>query len=243
MTDIAARQWVATIAAIRSFLREPTNALLLVLFPPVIIVVYDLALDAFVGVPGIDAPAAVGELGGTMFAAAFLAGLVGVFQVAGATGPDRRLEVCGYRRWEVLLARILTIVLVGVVVALISFGTFLLLSDIEPASPGRAIAALVVGAVTYGLLGVIIGGLIGRELEGSLVLVFLVDLDAFLATGAIPVDTWIDDYLLLERPYTLFESAIFDGTLSTGDGIEAAVYAVVLLLLALAIIRLRGGSS
>lgn len=242
MTDVANRQGVAVGAAIRSFFREPTNLALLVVLPPVVIVGFDLALEAFVGVPGMDPDPAAGELGGTLFATAFLAGLLGVFQVVGAAGPDRRLVVCGYRRWEVLLARVLTIVLVGAAVALVAFATFFVLSDIEPASPVRAVLALIAAAVTYGLLGVIVGALIGRELEGSLVLVFLADLDSFLAVGAIPVDTWIDEYLPLVRPYVLLESAIHDGTLPVGDVLEATLYALVLLVLALGIVSLRGES-
>lgn len=243
MIDVANRQGVAIGAAIRSFFREPTNLALLLVLPPVVIAGFALALEAFVGVPGMDPDPAAGELGGTLFATAFLAGLLGVFQVVGAADPDRRLVVCGFRRWEVLLARILTIVLVGTAVALVAFATFTVLSDLEPASPVRAVAALVVAAVTYGLLGVIVGAVVGRELEGSLVLVFLADLDSFLAVGAIPVDTWIDDYLPLVRPYALLESAIHDGTLPLGDGLEAALYALVLLTLALGLVAMRGESA
>ena len=243
MIDAVYRQTEAVGAAIRSFLREPTTIVLLFVLPPTVIVGFDLALEAFVGVPGLDAPPEAGGLGGALFATAFLAGLLGVFQIAGAAGPDRRLIVCGFHRWEVIVARILTIVLVGGVVAVVAFVTFWLLVDIAPASSGRAIVALLVAAVIYGLLGVIVGGVINRELEGSLVLVFLADLDSFLAIGVLPVDTWIDDYMPLARPYALFETAIYDGTLPTGDAIEATLYAVVLFVVALVIVRMRGGSS
>jgi len=234
------RQRAAIMTGLRTFLRERTNLMLLVVLPPIVLLAFDISLETIGDAPGIEVPAAAAELGGALFATAFLAGLLGVFQVVGGTEPDRRLVVCGYQPWEILSARLLTIVAASALVATLVYATFRWLSDITPQAPVLVIGALLVAAVTYGLLGVIIGSLIGRELEGSLILVFLADFDAFAALGVIPMDSDIIDYVPLAHPHAMLESAVHDGTVATGDLAVAGTYVVVLAVIALLAVRIRG---
>lgn len=235
------RQQVAVAAGLRTFLREPTNVGLLVILPPLVLVAFDLALDPIAEAPGISIPPAAAELGAALFATSVLAGIVGVFQVVGAAESDRRLVVCGYRPAEVLVARLLTLLLAGAVVATLTFLVFWLRTDLTPQSPGLAITALLVAALTYGLIGVLIGAVLERELEGSLVLVFLVDFDAFSAIGVLPTERAVVDWLPLATPYNLLDDAVRDGTVATADIVVALGYLVALGMLALIAVSMEVG--
>lgn len=237
------RQRVAIAAGVRTFVREPTNIALLVVLPPLVVFAFDLAIEPIGELPQLDVPSGGAALGGALFATAFLAGLLGIFQVVGAADADRRLVVCGYHPVEVLLARLLTIVLAGTFVAILTFVTFWLRIEITPQAPGLAVGALVLAALTYGLVGVVIGAVVGRELEASLVLVFLADFDSFAAIGVIPMEgDWLS-YLPLAQPSTVLETAVHDGTLATGDVVGSLLTIVVLGALAILVVAVRGGSA
>lgn len=240
MTTVS-RQQQAIAAGVRTFLREPTNIALLLVLPPLVLFAFELALDPIGEAPGIDLEPGAAQLGGALFATAFLAGLLGVFQVVGAAESDRRLVVCGYHPVEVLAARVLTILLAGGLVAAITFATFWIRTDVTPERPLLAFGALVSAAVIYGLVGVSIGALVGRELEGSLVLVFLADVDAFASIGAIPTEQAVLDYFPLATPHDVFDVAVHGGTVTTGDGLLLVGYTLGLGVLALGAVIAGGG--
>ena len=237
------RQRAAIAAGLRTLLREPTTIAMVVVLPPLVIVAFDVTMDAIGDVPGIDLPPGAAELGGALFATAFLAGLLGVFQVVGSSEPDGRLVRCGYRPWEVLLARTFTIVAASSAVALLTFGTFLVRSDVAPEAPVLAIGALVLAAVIYGLIGVLIGALLERELVGSLVLVFFADFDAFASLGVVPIETDLVELLPLARPHDLLSSAVHDGTVAAGDAMVAGAYVLALAGAVIVVVSMRGGSG
>ncbi|MFC7074750.1 ABC transporter permease [Halovenus rubra] len=238
----ATRQREAVSAGVRTFLREPTNVVLLVVLPPLVLFMYDLALGPITEAPGIEFVPGGAELGGALFATAFLSGLLGVFQVVGTVDSDRRLVVCGYHSVGVLLARFLTILLAGGLVAGITFVTFLLRSNITPERPALAFGVLVSAAVIYGLLGICLGALVGRELEGSLVLVFLADIDSFGAIGAVPTENDVLEYFPLATPHDMLDATVYEGTVSGGDAVTVAVYILVLGLFAIGAVLIGGDS-
>lgn len=242
MTTVT-RQRAAVATGLRTFLREPTNLTLLFVLPPVVLLAFDRSMAVIGDVPGLDVPPAAAELGGALFATAFLAGLLGLFQVVGAADPDRRLIVCGYRPWEILVARLLTIGLASVLVTGIVYPTFLVLTDLTPASHALAVGSLLVAALSYGLIGVLIGAVLDRELVGSLVLVFLADFDAFASLGVIPMDHAVVDYVPLAHPSAMLGSAVRDGTVATGDALVAGAYVMGLAIFVLVTVTLRGDSS
>jgi ABC-2 type transport system permease protein len=216
-------------ANLRAFLREPFHLVVLFVLPPVVVILYGRAMQSLPEMPFMSAlPETLGYLNGAMFAAAFLAGLVGLFQIIATRQSDHRLIVAGFGRGELFLSRLGTIVTVSLAAALASFGVFVLQVTPEAAAP--AFAALVLAAFIYSLLGVLIGTVVPRELEGSLVLVFLADMDDALASGIVDVDTTLTQFTPLYYPHTLFSDAVLEGTVATGDVVGGISYALVLLV-------------
>jgi hypothetical protein len=109
---------------------------------------------------------------------AFLAGLAGLFVVIGSEEGDRRLVLAGFKPREVLASRLGVITLAAVLVSIVSLAVTA--GSFRPASwPTFALATLAV-AVTYAMIGVVIGPLVGRL--GGLYLMFLLPfLDVGLA--------------------------------------------------------------
>ena len=107
---------------------------------------------------------------------AFLAGLTGLFVVTGSAGGDRRLVLAGFRPREVLAGR------VGVVVAATVLTTAVAVAISGAWYPPRQwvvfAAANLLIALTYAMLGVLIGPLTGRI--GGLYLILLL---AFIDVG------------------------------------------------------------
>jgi hypothetical protein len=109
---------------------------------------------------------------------AFLAGLAGLFVVLGSAQADRRLVLAGYRPSEVLAARLGTIGLAAVLVSAVSLVVTAI--SFRPDVWLTFGAATVAVAVTYAMIGVLLGPLVGRL--GGLYLMFLLPfLDVGLA--------------------------------------------------------------
>lgn len=213
--------------------RQPTTLALLVLLPPVVIELYGVALASFPMLPGLEIdPATAGRMTGALFAVAFLAGLVGLFQAISARHGDERAAIAGYPRWAMLTTRLATMLLVALAGATVAFVAFTYRVDV--ASPGLAFAVLALAALLYGLLGILVGALVPRELEGSLVLVFVADIDNALSSGLFAIDAsvtlpvvgavGVTDLVPLYHPHELFVAAVMDGTLATDHLAPVAVW-------------------
>ncbi|MFC4549151.1 MULTISPECIES: hypothetical protein [Halorussus] len=228
-------------AGTRSFLREPLNVVLLVVLPLVAIEVYGQAMASFPQMPFMEATAATtGRISGALFATAFLAGLLGLFQVISAREADRRLLVCGFSRPTLLASRLVTILAVVAVVA--GLAAVALTASVQTARPLVAFGVLAAAGVTYSLVGVLMGSLVPRELEGSLVLVFLADVDDFLSSGMLDADVALAKAFPLYHPHHLLRSAVLDGSVSADHALWTGVYVATLLVLALvAYLRATGG--
>jgi hypothetical protein len=109
---------------------------------------------------------------------AFLAGLAGLFVVLGSAEADRRLVIAGFRPREVLAARLGVIVLAALLVSGVSLGVTAI-GFTPQVWPTFALATVAI-AVTYAMIGVVVGPLAGRL--GGLYLMFLLPfLDVGLA--------------------------------------------------------------
>lgn len=217
---------------VTELVRQPTTLALLVLLPPVVVEVYGVAVESFPALPGTGAaPATVGRLTGTLFAVAFLAGLVGLFQVISARNGDERLVLCGYPRRTLLATRLATVVAVSLAGATVAFAAFAWHVDV--AAPAVAFAVLSLAGLVYGLLGVVVGSVVPRDLEGSLVLVFLADVDNALSSGLFGLETALVEFAPLYHPHALFEAAAVDGTLATAHLAPALALVGGLLVVAL----------
>ena len=108
--------------------------------------------------------------------AAFLAGLTGLFVVTGSAGGDRRLVLAGFRPREVLVGRL------GVIGAATVVTTTVAVAVSGAWYPPRQwlvfAAANLLIALTYGMIGVLVGPLVGRL--GGLYLILLL---AFIDVG------------------------------------------------------------
>ena len=218
-----ARLVAGTAAHVRAFVRHPLHLVFLVVLPPVVIEVYGMAMASFPEVPFVETlPATMGRINGAVFATAFLAGLIGLFQVISAREADSRLQLAGFRHWELFLTRLATIVAVSLVAAAAAFAV--LAGQVDVAAPVAALAALALAGLLYGLLGVLLGAVVPKELEGSLLLVFVADFDDFLASGLANVDSPLLQLLPLHYPHELFTAAVTDGAIATGDALAALAY-------------------
>jgi ABC-2 type transport system permease protein len=231
------------LAHVREFLREPVHVVLLVALPPLVVEGYGRAMASFPEFPYMTAvPATLGRVNGAVFAAAFLAGLIGLFQVVSAVQADGRLAVCGFSRAEIFVSRLGTVLAVSVGSAVVTFGA--LWWRVDVAAPAAAFGALALAALTYGLIGVLVGTVLPRELEGSLVLVFVADFDDFLASGIVDVDSPVVNLLPLHYPHALFRSAVLEGSVPTEDVLAGLAYLVVLFALVLgAYVRVANGGE
>lgn len=187
-------------------------------------------------------PATLGRINGAVFAAAFLAGLVGLFQVISARETDSRLQLVGFRRWELFCTRLATIVSVSLVAAAAAFAV--LAWQVDVAAPVVAFGALALAGLLYGLLGVLIGAAVPGELEGSLLLVFVADFDDFVASGLATIESPLVHLLPLHYPHEVFTAAVRDGSVAAGDVLAALAYlAVAFVAVLLAYVTLTDGTS
>ncbi len=107
---------------------------------------------------------------------AFLAGLAGLFVVSGSAEGDRRLALTGFRSGEVLTARLGVIAFAALLTTAVSLAVTA--ADFVPSNWGPFIAGNLITALTFGMLGVLLGPLVGRL--GGLYLILLL---AFIDTG------------------------------------------------------------
>lgn len=215
---------VSVSAHAKSVLRQPTTLALLTVLPPFVVVLYGAAMASFPDAVVREASAtAYGRIGGALFATAFLSGLVGLFGTVSAARADRYLSFAGYPAGVLFVTRLVVAVGVAAVAAGVSLAT-LSAAGTAVASVPRAYAVLVLAGIIYGLLGVVVGALVTRELEGSLVLVFLADMDSFLSGDVLRLDTELVTYLPLHHPHTLFVATVTEGTLPSDTVLPALGY-------------------
>jgi len=221
--------------------RQPLTLVMMLALPPVVIEMYGVAVKSFPQLPTLGAaPATVGRMTGTLFAVAFLAGLVGLFQVISARRGDERAAIAGFPRWELLATRLLTMAIIAVAGATVALAT--LSYTVDVATPPFAFGFLVLAALVYGLIGVIVGTLVPQELEGSIVLVFMADIDNALSSGLFPIDAsttlplvgdvGITDFVPLYHPRELFVTAVLDGEVASGHLLPALGWVFGLLAIA-----------
>lgn len=226
-------------AHLREVLRQRTTTAMLLALPPTVILVYGAALRAFPTLPLVEgAPATAGRVIGAAFATAFLGGIVGTFQTIDARGADKRVALAGFSRPTLAASRVLMTVAVAGGAATMSLLVVGLTTDVG--APGAALLALLAGGLVYGLIGAVVGRLLPRELEGSLVLVFLADADTALSSGFFETGTGVAALFPLSHPIDALQAAVHDGTLAEGAFVASLAYAGGLALLLLALTTVGG---
>jgi len=233
---------------VRTFLRTPLNAILAIVLPLVVIEGWGQAMAGLPSMPTVEAiPIDLGRLLGGIFGVAIIAGLMGLVQMIDARDADQRLVRTGYPPHVLLATRLATLATVTVVVAAVNYAVLRL--TIEPDASVAAFAFLALAGLVYAFIGALVGAVMPRLFEGSLVVVFLAMMDAFLS-GDSPLAADVPDfvqYFPLYHPKQLLQSAVFEGTFATGDLLFVGGYILVLLAAVTAIfgwtMRTAGGWS
>ncbi|HEX6338587.1 MAG TPA: hypothetical protein VFZ85_16650 [Jiangellaceae bacterium] len=109
---------------------------------------------------------------------AFLAGLAGLFVVTGSVQGDRRLVLAGFRVREVLGVRLSIVVFATLLTTAVSLAVTAL--GFQPRNWAVFTLGTVLAAVTYAMLGVLIGPLVGR-LGGLYLMILLPFIDGGIA--------------------------------------------------------------
>lgn len=224
-------------AHLRAFGRRPLHLLMLVGVPPLVVTAYGAAMETLPALPGLSTPpATAGRVSGAVFAAAFLAGLVGLFQALGAREADDRLALAGFDRAELLGSRLGLVAGVSLAAACSAGAVLLWTADV--ATPPLVLVGLCLGALTYGLVGLLVGTVLPRELEGSLALVFVADGDSLLASGLVDAGG-LARATPLFHPHAVVSGAV-EGTGTWGD-VAGGAAVLAALGLVTAVVALAGG--
>lgn len=213
------RRTVAGIqAGTRSFIREPFTVVLLIVLPALSIQIYGVSMGQFPEVGFFQTTASLtttGQITGAVFATGALAGVLGLFQMISARTADRRLAICGFRGVELVGARFATVAAASVVVSVVATLSLTVLVDDSVGAPFGVFLGLVLASGIYGLLGIVIGSVLPRELEGSLLLVILADVDNIFASGLFGIEESITRFAPLSHPHNIVTQAVVDGSLAT----------------------------
>lgn len=169
---------VLTRRYIEEYARNPLNLVLLLVIPVIFVTLSAGALADFAEILGATAAASSVEANTAGWAAGFIAGVAGYFQVNGSREPDRRLALAGMGALRVAGARLassLGLALLAAAGALLALAVRTGIEDI----PG-AISATVMFAVIYLAIGSVVGALVRDEVNGSVLVLFIWLLDVFL---------------------------------------------------------------
>lgn len=222
-------------ASARSFFRKPFNIVLLILLPALSIKLYGTSLAQFPEFEFLRTSASLaitGRITGAVFATGALAGVLGLFQIISARDADRRLSICGFPPTDLLISRFVTLIGISVIIAGVSTITLLVLVAEPIGAPAFVFVGLILGSVIYAMLGILVGTVLPRELEGSLVLVILADMDNVLASGIFQIDQSITRYSPLSYPHDIVTQAVVDGTFAHEQVLPALAFVAVFGVLA-----------
>ena len=216
-------------ASARSFFREPLNLVLLVVLPALSIQIYGIGYGQFPEFGFLQTPTSLGttaRVTGATFATGALAGLLGLFQIISARDADRRLSICGYPAVDLLVSRFITLVAISLVIAGVSTGTLAVLLSEPIRAPVHVFVGLALNGFIYAMLGIAVGAVLPRALEGSLVLVIFADMDGVLASGIFQINEGVTRFSPMSYPHDIVTRAVIQGELAGGKLLPAMAFLV-----------------
>lgn len=164
-----------------SFLREqvraPLNLFLLIAVPVFFVLIFASVVGDFAKALGGDLASEAATSISAGWAAAFLCGTLGFFQMSSSREADRRLALAGMGAWRVAASRMGAAIAIGLVVSVVAYLTLWLRSGVE--HPPHAAIAIFIYALTYIAIGTLIGAFVRDPLSGSLLVVLVFAVDAF----------------------------------------------------------------
>ncbi len=118
------------------------------------------------------------QISGALNAVTLIVGFA-MFSATFSSGTfDRRLAMAGYPRLQLLLAKVASLVLASAVVSL--YATAVMWAYWSPRQPVLLAVSLFSAAMTYGAVGVALGTVVRRELEGIFLVVMISVIDLAL---------------------------------------------------------------
>lgn len=118
--------------------------------------------------------------------AGLVGGIAGLFLMRATRDADSRLVLAGYRAREVVLARLGLLAAIGLLVSLVAVATATL-TVISPANLLALFGATLLGAILWGLVGVL-AGLVLDRLAGVYLVLFGTMVDMFLFQNPVVAD-------------------------------------------------------
>jgi hypothetical protein len=118
------------------------------------------------------------QISGALNAVTLIVGFA-MFSATFSSGTfDRRLAMAGYPRPQLLLAKVASLILASAVVS--GYATAVMCVYWSPRQPGVLALSLFSAAMTYGAVGVVLGTVVRRELEGAFLIVMISVIDLTL---------------------------------------------------------------
>lgn len=112
----------------------------------------------------------------TLATTGFLSSFLSLNLVQQYLGVNRRLVTCGYHPGELILSG-LFIMFVMNLILVIFIGSAIMLF-FQPVNPGTMMLGILFIGLTYGSYGILVGSLVKGELEGTLLVILLANIDA-----------------------------------------------------------------
>jgi hypothetical protein len=162
---------------VREQLRAPLTLVLLVAIPAFFVLIFASVLGEFAKALGGTLATRSATAISAGWAAAFLSGTLGFFQVSSSRSADRRLALAGLGATRVAASRIVASLALGVTVSAAAFATLWLRSGIT--HPLHAAVAIFAFAAIYIGVGAIVGAFVSDPLAGSLLIMLVWSLDTF----------------------------------------------------------------
>lgn len=219
----------ATLSFAREHLRTPLVLVLLVALPAFFVIMSASVLGEFARALGGTVGGNSASALGAGWAAAFLAGVLGYFQVASSRGADRRLSVAGFGPARVAISRIVAAIALALLASAVAYLALALRTGIE--HPLHAAAAIAAFAITYIGIGVLVGSLVSDALAGSLAVALIFLLDTFSGPG-MTSSGGISVLMPTRKAADLLVAAGAGQGSPSGDWIGVSVVAAISLLLA-----------
>jgi len=166
---------------LREHLRARVTLVLLIAIPALFVVVSSSVLGEFAAALGGSVSGDAASALGAGWAAAFLAGALGFFQVSSSRDADRRLALAGMGAVRVVVARLAASVVLGLLISAVAFLTLWLSAGVV--HPAHTFVAILAFALIYIGIGTLVGSFVSGPLEGSLTVAFIFLFDAFSGPG------------------------------------------------------------
>ncbi len=208
-------------------IRNRSTVAMLVAIPILFVVVSADVLSEFASALGGSVAGSSAAALGAGWAAAFLAGALGFFQIASSRDADRRLALAGLAPIRLAVARINASLVLGIVVSLLAFATLWLRVGVT--HPLHTLAAILMFAVIYIGIGTLVGSFVSGPLEGSLAVAFIFLIDAFSGPGMSASDG-ISRLMPTREAADLLIAAGAGRTSPTGDWLTVVATAAVALV-------------